>query len=114
MKVGDMNNQGVNLQSNPSANSKRVPCYLPQEVYEKGEFFVGEEVIRFEKRQEPVKFILMHAQAVEEKVLMKKLGNTKKEMGKIKGKYQILQILSFSFTQEEAKIFLHETSQAFR
>ena len=56
----------------------------------------------------------MQAQAVEEKALMKKLGNTKKEMGKIKGKYQILQILSFSFTQEEAKIFLHETSQAFR
>ena len=47
MKAGDMNNQGVNLQSNPSANPMRVPGYLPQEVYEKGEFFVGEDVIRF-------------------------------------------------------------------
>ena len=35
-------------------------------------------------------------------------------MGKIIGKYQILLILSYSFTLEEAKMFLFEANLAFR
>lgn len=52
MKMEDMNYRKIDEESIIRTISKSVPGYLPQEVYEKGEFFVGEKVILFDKRQE--------------------------------------------------------------
>ena len=42
--------------------AKKVPGYLPQEVYEAGDFIVGEEVIFFDKREEEKKTLCMICQ----------------------------------------------------
>ena len=44
----------------------RVPGYLPQEVYESGQYIVGEDVVLFDKREEEKKTILMHVEGVKE------------------------------------------------
>jgi hypothetical protein len=42
--------------------AKKVPGYLPQEVYEAGDFIVGEEVIFFDKIEEGKKKMCMNGQ----------------------------------------------------
>jgi hypothetical protein len=44
----------------------RVPGYLPQEVYESGQYIVGEDVVLFDKRKEEKKTIIMHVESLKE------------------------------------------------
>ena len=89
-----------------------VPGYLPQEVYEAGNYIIGEKVILFDQKQpEEQQIVNILPLQVKEAVLIK---DYKKQMGKIIGKYPILFILSFAFTQDEVKDFLHSVSRSFR
>ncbi len=79
---------------------------MPREIVEANNFIIGEKVIRFDTREATLdirEFIKKDKKVLKER-------DPKILMGKIIGKYHILNILSYAFTREEVMDLLHKTS----
>lgn len=89
-----------------------VPGYLPQEVYEAGDYIIGQKVILFDEKLPEESYIAYQMPHYGKETEIER--ECKNKMGKITGKYPILFILSFAFTQDEVKDFLNKISLSFR